>query len=79
MSHVATDQLCLAISRWLPGLASLDLSNSCVTDKGVRHLAGTGAPSQARPPPNPAAVRNLTRLLDLDSPGVIINNNCRYL
>lgn len=36
VSHVATDQLCLAISRWLPALVSLDLSNSSVTDKAVR-------------------------------------------
>ena len=36
VSHVATDQLCLAISRWLSALVSLDLSNSSVTDKAVR-------------------------------------------
>ena len=69
VSHVATDQLCLAISRWLPALVSLDLSNSSVSDKAVRYLAGTGSLSQSgRPPPSVSAIRNLNRLLDLDSP-----------
>ena len=69
VSHVATDQLCLAISRWLPALVSLDLSNSSVSDKAVRYLSGTGSLSQSsRPPPSVSAIRNLNSLLDLDSP-----------
>ena len=40
IAHVATDQLVLTISRHLVQLVSLDMSNSSVTDKAVKFLAG---------------------------------------
>jgi len=68
LSHVANDRILYVISRYLPGLQTLDLTSSSVSDRGMKFLtgqhtavfvqAGGGSGGSA------GAVRNISRLLE---------------
>ena len=40
IAHIATDNLAFTISRYLTQLVSLDMSNSSVSDRAIKYLAG---------------------------------------
>ena len=48
ISQVATDKLVYTISKYLPSLISLELSDSQVTDRGLKYLAGVSSVTVTR-------------------------------
>lgn len=66
LAYLADDRMLLTIGRYLPCLNALDISNSSVTDRGLRALAGAASvpPPRTFTVPSPSVVRNLSALLD---------------
>ncbi len=61
------------IRKYLPCLTSLDVSHSCITDKGLRHLMSPLCVLHRPDQPNPNIIRNLTSFLD--SPEKVYTSN----
>ena len=59
-------RMMITIGKYLPCLQSLDISNSLVTDRGIKLLAGSSSVSSPRLQPSPSVVRNLSNLLDTE-------------
>ena len=61
------------IRKYLPCLTNLDVSHSCITDKGLRHLMSPLCVLHRPDQPNPNIIRNLTSFLD--SPERVYSSN----
>ncbi|XP_023333023.1 uncharacterized protein LOC111704881 [Eurytemora carolleeae] len=66
LAYLADDRMMITIGKYLPCLLSLDISNSLVTDRGIKLLAGSSSVSSPRLQPSPSVVRNLSNLLDTE-------------
>jgi len=65
LAYLADDRLMSLLGRTLPCLHTLDISNSVVTDRGLRLLADAVCPvSTVSIQPSPSVIRNLSSLLD---------------
>eukprot|EP00088_Acartia_fossae_P038399 TRINITY_DN3979_c0_g1_i1.p1 TRINITY_DN3979_c0_g1~~TRINITY_DN3979_c0_g1_i1.p1 ORF type:complete len:617 (-),score=135.33 TRINITY_DN3979_c0_g1_i1:117-1967(-) len=64
LPYLADDGIMNVIRKYLPCLISLDVSHSCVTDRGLRHLMSPCFITSGLMQPNPSVIRSLTSLLD---------------
>jgi len=63
--HVADDRIVYTISRYLNSLITLDVSNSRVSDRGLKFLAAVSSVNFPRPrSPNKSAIRNLSDMME---------------
>jgi len=64
LSHVANDRILFVVSRYLPNLLLLDVSNSSVSDRGLKFLTGQHSSVFVRGGIGSNVIRNLNQFLE---------------